>query len=357
MAQTTDSPLYSPRSLHGFTESVFRAVGVPEDDARITAENLIEADLRGVESHGISRLLLPYVRRIQKGLMRPVTELTVVRERPGTALLDGGNGLGQVVAHRAMDMAIAKAEATGAGWVAVRNSNHFGAAGYFALRAAARDMIGIIGTNGPAAVAPFGGRAPMLSTNPLAFAVPAGQEPPVLLDMATTVVSRGRILLYAKKGLDIPPTWALDEAGQPTTSAREALKGTLQPMAGYKGYGLSLIVDLLSGVLTGATYGMHCQGFLLDYTRPPADLGSFFAAVSVDSFMDVPEFRARVDQALREIKSSPRAPGVERIYAPGEIEHERRAVSLDRGITVPAEVLPELSALGEELGVVFPQPL
>ena len=162
-------------------------------------------------------------------------------------------------------------------------------------------------------------------------------------------------MLFARRGLEIPSTGALDERGEPTNNPHAALRGTLQPMAGYKGYGLSLILDLLCGVLSGASYGMHCRAFLLDYEGEPANLGSFFAAVSVDAFMEPSEFRARVDTALREIKACPRAPGIDRIYAPGEIEHETRLVRLREGVPLPPEVVPDLRALGDELGAAFPE--
>lgn len=313
---------YRADDLRSFTESILQAVGVPPADAATTADNLIHANLRGVDTHGITRVLVPYVRRIQHGQMDPRTSVTVVRDRPSTALLDGHNGVGQVVAARAMRLAIEKAGQTGCAWVGVRHGNHFGAAAYYALMAAERDMVGMVATNGPAAVAPWGGRQAMLSTNPIAFAIPAGGEPPLVLDMATTVVSRGRIHLFARQNLEIPPSWALDERGEPTTNPNAALRGTLMPVGGYKGYGLSLVIDALSGVLMGAGYGMHAGGYLTDYSAPPQNVGSLFAAVAVDSFMDPSEFRERMDTALREIKDSPRAPGVERIFAPGEIEHE-----------------------------------
>lgn len=345
---------YRPEALRRFAEAAFEAVGVPPPDAAITVDNLIEANLRGVDTHGITRVLLPYIRRIQKGMMRPTTEVTVVRERPSTALLDGRNGIGQVIATRAMELAIEKAAVTGSAWVSVFHSNHFGAAAYYAQMAVQRDMVAMIATNGPAAVAPWGGRQPILSTNPIAFAVPAGNAPPVVLDMATTVVSRGRINLFAKQNLEIPYGWALDEEGRPTNNPHAALRGTLLPMAGYKGYGLSLIVDLLSGVLSGANYGMHFAGHLAEYDRPPHNVGSLFAAVSVDSFMEVDRFKERVDVALREIKDSPLAPGVERIYAPGEIEFETRQRRLKEGIPLPAEVISDFRSLATELGIAFP---
>ncbi|HTE18676.1 MAG TPA: Ldh family oxidoreductase, partial [Armatimonadota bacterium] len=244
---------------------------------------------------------------------------------------------------------------TGAASVNVVNSNHFGTAAYYAQMAVEHDMVGMVATNGPAAVAPWGGKQPMLSTNPLAFAIPTGAEPTVVLDMATTVVSRGRINLFAQRNLEIPPTWALDEEGEPTSNPHAALRGTLLPMAGYKGYGLSLVIDLLCGVLTGANYGAHFGGHLAEYNKPH-NVGSLFAAVSVDSFMDVDDFKHRVDGALREIKDSPRAAATDRIYAPGEIEHETRAQRAVRGIPLPPEVVTTFQALGEELGVPFPRP-
>lgn len=354
MPQDPVDPRFSPEALRRFAENAFRAVGVPEADASVTVDNLIEANLRGVDTHGVTRVLVPYIRRIQKGMMLPITEVTVVRERPSTALLDGHNGVGQVIASRAMRMAIDKAAVTGAAWVSVFHSNHFGAAAYYAQMAAERDMVGLVATNGPAAVAPWGGKKPILSTNPIAFAVPAGSEPPVVLDMATTVVSRGRINLFAKQNLEIPHGWALDEEGRSTNNPHAALRGTLLPVGGYKGYGLSLIVDLLCGVMTGANYGMHFAGHLAEYDRPPHNVGSLFAAVSVDSFMDVELFHQRVDTALRELKDSPRAPDVDRIYAPGEIEHETRRRRSQEGIPLPAEVVGDFQALAAELGIDFP---
>jgi LDH2 family malate/lactate/ureidoglycolate dehydrogenase len=345
---------YQPDALRQFAEAAFQAVGVPGPDAAITVDNLIEANLRGVDTHGITRVLVPYLRRIQHGMMSPTTEIRVVRERPSTALLDGQNGIGQVIASHAMQLAIEKASVTGSAWVNVCHSNHFGAAAYYAEMAVRHDMVAVIATNGPAAVAPWGGRQPILATNPLAFAVPAGNEPPVILDMATTVVSRGRINLFAKQNLEIPSGWALDEEGNPTNNPHAALRGTLLPMGGYKGYGLSLIVDLLAGVMGGANYGMHFPGHLAEYDRPPHNVGSLFAAVSVDSFMDVDQFKERVDVALREIKDSPRAPEIDRIYAPGEIEYETRQRRLHEGIPLPAEVISDFRSLAAELGIAFP---
>jgi LDH2 family malate/lactate/ureidoglycolate dehydrogenase len=346
--------LYPEAALRRFTVALFEKVGVPPADAARTADNLIEANLRGVDTHGITRVLVAYIRRIQYGLMKPRTEIEVVRERPSTALIDGHNGVGQVIATRAMELAMEKAKRCGSAFVGVLHSNHFGTCAYYTMMAAERDMIGFCITNGPPAMAPWGGREKRLSTSPISFAVPAGEERAFVLDMATTVVARGRVVLYEKQGLPIPEGWAVDEEGRPTTDAAAALRGLLAPVGGYKGYGLSLAVDLLSGVLTGANFGGHFDGTLFDYDRPPADVGSLFAAIDVDAFMDVPAFKKRVDQALREIKHGERAPGVERIYIPGEIEAESAERRRREGIPIPEEVVRDFVELGHELGVPFP---
>ncbi len=346
--------LYPAEKLRAFTLQVFQKVGVSPEDAELVTNSLIEANLRGVDTHGVTRMLNVYIKRLQVGVMSPRTSLVVVREKAATALIDCHNSIGQVGATRAMQLAIKKAKETGTAFVAVTHSNHYGAAAYYAMMALEHGMIGFSATNAPAAVAPTGGRKPLLGTNPLAVAIPAGEELPVVLDFATTVVARGRIVLYAKQNKPLEPGWAFDEMGRPTVDPQAALRGLLAPIGGYKGYGLALVVDLLSGVLTGANYGAHFPGFLADNLETPSDIGSVFAAVNVESFMDLPEFKVRMDAALREIKQSPLAEGARRIYIPGEIEFETKAERLQNGIPVPEPIVKEFIALGEELGVPFP---
>jgi LDH2 family malate/lactate/ureidoglycolate dehydrogenase len=204
-------------------------------------------------------------------------------------------------------------------------------------------------------VAPTGGRTPMLGTNPFAVAIPAGHEQPVVLDLATTVVARGRILLYAKQNKPLEPGWAFDELGRPTVDPHAAVKGLLAPIGGYKGYGIALAIDLLCGVMTGSNYGTHFPGFLADNMKDPTDVGSLFAAINIQSFMDLPDFQAGMDKAIREIKTSTKAEGVKRIYIPGEIEFETKAERLKNGIPIPEAVVKDLVALGKELGVPLPQ--
>lgn len=346
--------LFPADRLREWTQEVFRKVGVTREDAAILADSLIEANLRGVDTHGITRMLCVYVKRIQVGILSPKTNLKVVRDHPSTALIDCKNSLGQVASAYAMRKAIEKAETTGVASVATTHSNHYGAAAYWAMMALPHGMIGFSATNAPATVAPSGGRTAMLGTNPFALAIPAGAEMPMVLDLATTVVARGRILLYAKQNKPLEPGWAFDERGRPTVDPHAALKGLLAPIGGYKGYGISLAVDLLCGVMTGSNYGAHFPGFLADNLKEPTDVGSIFVALRVESFMDLSEFKAGMDKALREMKTSAKAEGVERIYIPGEIEFETKTERLAQGIPIPEPVVQDFIALGKELGVPFP---
>jgi LDH2 family malate/lactate/ureidoglycolate dehydrogenase len=334
---------------------VFQKIGVSRDDAALLTDSLIEANLRGVDTHGITRMLCVYVKRMQVGVVNPKTELKVLREHPSTALIDARNSIGQVASNTAMRMAIEKAKKTGVAFVATTHSNHYGAAAYWAMMALPHGMIGFSATNAPATVAPTGGRTAMLGTNPFAIAIPAGKEQPMVLDLATTVVARGRIMLYAKQNKPLEHGWAYDEKGRPTTDAQAALKGLLAPIGGYKGYGIALAIDMLCGVLTGSSFGAHFPGFLADNLKEPTDVGSVFAAINVESFMDLPDFTAGMDTAIREIKACEKAEGVTRIYIPGEIELATAAERLANGIPIPDAVVKDFEALGQELGVPFPK--
>jgi len=355
MAGVDEGILYSSDQLRLWTQDIFRKIGVGIDDATLLTDHMIEANLRGVDTHGITRMLCVYVERIRRGVMNQESRFTVVRERTSTALIDCHNSIGQVGAARAMRMAIEKARQTGVAFTAVTHSNHYGMAAYWAMMALPQGMIGFSSTNAPAAVAPTGGRTAMFGTNPFAIAVPAGRELPVVLDLSTSLVARGRITLYAKQDKPLEPGWAFDERGNPTTDPRAALKGFLAPIGGYKGYGMMLAIDLLCGVLTGSNYGAHFPGFLADNMIEPTDVGSVFGAIHVESFMDLPEFAAAMDKAIQEIKSSDRVEGVQRIYIPGEIEFETRGDRLARGIPIPEAVVKDFIALGRELSTPFPQ--
>jgi LDH2 family malate/lactate/ureidoglycolate dehydrogenase len=355
MAGVDSGIMFPADRLRGWTQEILRKVGVGRDDAALLTDSLIEANLRGVDTHGITRMLCVYVERIQKGVMSAKSNLVVVRDKASTALIDCHNSIGQVGAARAMQMAIDKAAKTGVAFSAVSHSNHYGMAAYWAMMALPHGMIGFSSTNAPAAVAPTGGCTAMFGTNPIVIAIPSGRELPVVLDMATTVVARGRIVLHAKQDKPLEPGWAFDQCGVPTTDPHTAMKGLLAPIGGYKGYGIALAIDFICGILTGSNYGAHFPGFLADNMIDPTDVGSVFAAVNVESFMDLPEFTATIDRAIQEIKTSARADGAERIYIPGEIEFETKAERLANGIPIPDAVVKDFIALGRELGVPFPQ--
>jgi LDH2 family malate/lactate/ureidoglycolate dehydrogenase len=353
MAGIDGGVLFPAESLRRWTQQVFERLGVSPPDAVLVTDSLIEANLRGVDTHGITRVLVDYVRRLQGGAVSARTALVTLRDSPSTALIDARNSLGQVAADSAMRLAIAKAGTTGVALVATTHSNHFGAAAYWAMMALPEGMIGFSATNALPTMAPTGGRTPMVGTNPFAIAIPAGREAPLVLDMATTVVARGRIVLHAKQDKPLQAGWAFDAEGRPTTDPHAALRGLLAPIGGYKGYGISLAVDMLCGVMTGANYGAHFPGRTADTARDPRDVGSIFAAVRVSSFMDLEEFQTRMDGAIREIRACPRAEGGDRIYIPGEIEAETKRRRLAEGIPIPEVVLQELSAVGADLGVPF----
>jgi LDH2 family malate/lactate/ureidoglycolate dehydrogenase len=252
-----------------------------------------------------------------------------------------------------MQIAIEKAAKTGVALSIVTHSNHYGMAAYWAMMALPHGMIGISSSNTMAAIAPTGGRKAMLGTNPFAIAIPADRELPVVLDLATTVVARGRIALHAKQNKPLEPGWALDDCGVPTTDPHLALKGLLVPIGGYKGYGLALVVDILCGLLSGSNYGAHFPGFIAENMIEPNNVGSIFVAVNISNFMALHNFKTSMDKAIQEIKNSDRAPGVERIYLPGEIEFETKTQRLSHGIPIPNSVVSDFINLGKSLGVPF----
>lgn len=336
--------------LKAFCEDVLRAVDVPAVDARLVARSLVQADARGLSSHGVVRLLPVYVRRLRAGTTRPRPNVRVVRQVGAVALIDGDAGLGQVVGTRAMQKAIELADTLGVGVVSVRNSSHFGTGAFFVEQAIQADMIGVAMTNAPSNMPPWGGRRKFFGTNPLAVGIPCGDERPVLLDMSTSVVARGKIVMAYKAGQRIPPGWAIDAEGRPTEDPAAALQGAVLPLGGYKGAGLALVIDALCGVLSGAAFASHIVD-LYDQGDRVQNVGHLFAALQIDAIMPAAEFKARMDQFVREVRSQPRMPGVERIYVPGEPELEQEERSIAEGVQLPEAGWAELDALADELGV------
>jgi LDH2 family malate/lactate/ureidoglycolate dehydrogenase len=347
-------PRVAAAALAAFCGDLFAAAGMPRADAQLAADTLVASDLRGVESHGVVRVPI-YVERLRRGAIDPRPRIAIARETRSTAVVDGGNGMGQVVSARAMDVAIGKALEHGEpAFVSVRNSNHFGAAAWFAEMAAARDLIGFAYTiGGINHMVPWGGREAMLGNNPFAVAFPLRGEAPVVLDMACSVAARGKIIVAAKEGVPIPADWAVDRDGVPTTDARAALAGFVSPVGGPKGYALTLTIGLLSTMLSGAGFGTEVTHMYEDFSRPQ-NIGHLFGALPIAAFEDLEVYHRRMAKAAREVRGVARSPGVERVYLPGEREALAALERRRDGVPVPREVLDELAATGRALGIAFP---
>ena len=346
---------YGNRNIKAYCISALSKVGVPEEDAQMVADVLVTADLRGIGSHGISRLPI-YIKRLKQGLVNATPRLKTIKSTQTSLLIDGDNGLGQVVGIKVMEQVLALARKNHQAIVAVRNTNHIGIGSYFPLMAASEDMIGLALANASAHMAPWGGIKPLLGTNPIAIAVPAGEYPPVVLDMATSVVARGKILLAAQEGDKIPLGWALDQEGNPTEDPEKAKYGSVLPVGGPKGYGLSLMVDILAGVLTGANFGGCVPSMTEDFSRR-LDVGIFFAAFKIENFMSLDFFKQRMDEMIRTIKDSPQAPGVDEIFLPGECEYKIQRERLTGGIPLEENLVKELGDLAELLGIENLKPI
>jgi LDH2 family malate/lactate/ureidoglycolate dehydrogenase len=328
-------------------------IDVPRAQAQMIARAVVEGDLRGVESHGVLRLPA-YVHRVQAGLMAATTELKVVQERGATVLLDAQAGFGQVAGIHAMDHAIERARTHGVGFAAVRNANHFGIAAYYTMMALPHRMIGLAATNAAPSMAAWGGTAAVLGTNPICVAIPTGQDVDIVLDMASSIVARGKIRSAISKGDRIPRGWALDADGHPTEDPRAAMRGTLLPIGGPKGYGLALAVDALAGVLTGSDYSVHLSSVHDLSSR--ASVGFVMQAMDITAFADWSEYEKDMQSLIGEIRNSPRAPGVDRIFLPGEIEWLTWCERRQSGIPVPVKLLDQMHELASDLGVTVDLP-
>jgi len=345
--------LVSAATLAEFCTACFEKVGLDADEARLVAQNLLFANLRGVDSHGLIRLKI-YLERIRAGGFKLHQRPQVISEYDSAAVVDAGHGIGQVAATMAMKLAIAKAEKTGVAVVTVKNSNHFGASAFYALQAVEQGMIGFSVTNAGPTMAPTGGREGRLGNNAVALAVPAGKAPPLVLDMATGAVAWGKIFVAQQEKRKIPSTWALDKHGVPTDDPNAAAQqGLIQPFGGYKGYGLSLLIDILTGVLSGGAFSTHVRTLYQQVERP-SEVAHTCAALRIESFMPLGQFRERMDEIIELMHSCPPAPGSERIFVPGEIEHETQRKRAAEGIPISGELQQELRVIATELGVGSP---
>jgi L-2-hydroxycarboxylate dehydrogenase (NAD+) len=335
-------------TLEKFMVDALQACGIPEEDALIIGDVLIESDKRGIDSHGIGRLKPIYIDRINIGIMNPITEIEVLKDDVTTAVLDGHNGMGHVVGKKAMEMAIEKAKKYGMGMVAVRNSNHYGIAGYYATMATEAGMIGVTGTNARPSIAPTFGVENMMGTNPLTFGIPTDEEFPFVLDCATSVTQRGKIEVYGRAGKELPPGWVIGLDGNTRTDTQQVLKdlntgeAALTPLGGigdvtggYKGFGYALVVEILSAALQDGAFMKELNGFDADMKPIPYPLGHFFIAIDPERFMGLETFKRVAGTICRQIRASKKAPGEERIYTAGEKEYLAWEYRKEHGCPVP----------------------
>jgi LDH2 family malate/lactate/ureidoglycolate dehydrogenase len=342
----------TPGELRGFAAGVLAAAGAPEDDAALVADSLVQADLWGHQSHGLLRLPW-YVARLRSGAMRARTEPVVLSDTGPLVLLDGRDGIGQVLTERARELAVSRAREHGVGVVGVRNSNHFGTAMYFTRRAARDGCVAVLTTNASPAMAPWGGREKVLGTNPWSIAAPGADGRVVAVDIANTAVARGKIYLAKNRGEPIPDTWAMGPDGAPTTDPAEGVLGVILPMAGHKGYAIAFLMDVLSGALTGSGVGTEVHGPYEPEARSRA--GHLFLALDPAAFGDEAGYRARVEQLVAEVKGVPPAPGFDEVFYPGEVEDRAEAAALAAGgIALAQDSLADLRRLADETGVPFP---
>ena len=333
--------------LQGLVAAAFRNAGVPAGNAEVVAAVLVEAEARGIESHGV-RMLPGYVARLKAGGFSAGAEPKVVREGPAVALIDGENGLGPLVATRGMEMAIGKARSAGIGACGAFHSNHYGAAACYALMASREGLIGIATTNSVAAVAPPGGRVGRVGNTATAYAIPTEEEPPLVLDISMSTAARSRFALHAERGKPLPEGWAIDADGQPTTDAKAGLGGYLLPLgsptAGHKGFGLAMLMDTLAGALSGARFGIELQR-MTDSDPRSYGIGHFMMAIDPSWFGEVDDFRRKIDRMIRDLRATPTQAGVDRIYAPGERSHEKWQATQRDGVELGEGLLSKIKEL------------
>lgn len=342
---------FTKKELQSLVARLAGAAGVPEQDACLFANALVDADMHDVSTHGVSRLNI-YLRRIEAGLIVPDAPLSIERESGSIVTFDAGNGLGQVQAQKALDNLIPRARQNGVAAGTVRNSQHFGALSYYCNLAAAQGFVLLAMTNCEPAMSPAGGYEAFFGTNPIAASFPTGKGFTAKIDLATSTIARGNIIAAQKKNIPIPLGWALDRQGQPTTDAKEALLGTVLTMAGHKGYALALMVELFSSVLSGSSIGNGIGSMYKDMDRKQ-DVGHFFCLFNIEAFLDYAEYLQRIDATIDAIKAGKKRPGVEEILIPGERSARKAAQHEIEGISIPDETLVEIQHWCSRLDVPF----
>ena len=342
--------ILSCEALQDYCAKLMMTAGVPADEADMVARHLVEAELCGVSSHGVSRTSI-YLKRLTTGVVNAKWEHKIEQEYPASIQWDACNSMGMVTGVKAMERCIEKAREAGCCFIAVNHSNHFGMAGYYARMAAEAGMIGVCCTNAPPNIAPWGSYRPYMGTNPIAIAAPRKGDP-VVLDMAPSVVAMGKVILAAKLGQPIPEGWALTADGRPTTDANEGKNGTVLPIGGPKGYGLALFVDILCGLLSGAQFGPYLGNMWNDFVNPQ-NVGHIFCAIDISKFTDPAIFEERMERMAADIKALPKNPGVEEIFLPGEVERNKKAAAQAGGVKLSDVVYQELLELGKPFGLTL----
>ncbi|MBD1380601.1 Ldh family oxidoreductase [Metabacillus arenae] len=344
---------YQAKDLKKFCTNILLKMNVPKEDAAVTAEALVQANLEGVDSHGISRLSI-YSERVMEGRINPNPRMEIKQKSHSVLVVNGDNGLGQAVAYHSLKKGIKLAKDSGICAIGINNSNHFGTASYY-CQLACKENLGMIGfTNSPPGIAPWGGKKAFFGTNPIAFGFPRKDQPPVVIDLSTSIVARGKIILAAKQGEAIPDGWAMDENGEETNDPVKALKGAVLPLGGAKGSALALAVEILTGVLSGAAFGPHIQNIYDDQADAPANVGHFFILIDIEKFMPYEQFEHYLSMLLDEMKHIATVPGVEEIRYPGERRAREYSIKKEQGIALSSQVEQELSSLANELDVIFP---
>jgi len=342
---------YPKEQLLSTVAQLASRMGVPREDAALFAEALVDADLHGVPTHGVSRLNI-YLKRIDTGLIDPKAVLKTDRRAGSVLVLDAGNGLGQVQARKALDLLMPMARANGVATATIRNSQHFGALSWYCNYAASQQMVLLAMTNCEPAMSPEGGYEAFFGTNPIAASFPTGKGFPIKIDLSTSIIARGNIIAAQKKNAPIPEGWALDPDGNPTTDASQALLGTVLTMAGHKGYALALMVELFSGVLSGSAIGPDIGSMYKNLDRKQ-DVGHFFCLFDVKAFLDYGEYLQRIDETIDRIRGSKKRPGVEEILVPGERSARKAAINSDQGVPVSPETIAEIEQWCSRLNVEF----
>lgn len=361
---TETRPFIGWKLVEDFMITVFEKYGVPEEEAAVCAEVLLESDRRGIESHGCNRFKPIYIDRIKDGILNPKTEFEVIRQTPTTAVVDGHNGMGMVIGTKAMQMAIDKAKQYGMGMVAVRNSTHYGIAGYYATMCTENNMVGITGTNARPSIAPTFGVENMLGTNPITFGLPTDELFPFVLDCATSISQRGKIEFYARNGMDTPAGMVIGNDGKAVTDSKQILNdlncgqaaltplgGIGEELAGYKGYGYATVVEILSAALQAGSFLKMLSGKDEEGNKIPYPLGHFFIAIDTEAFMGAERFKKTAGEILRQLRASKKAPGQERIFTAGEKEYEIWQFRKDKGVPMGEALQKEFIKMRDDLGL------